>query len=619
MRILMTMYGWADSGGGTLLPRQIALELARRGHDVAVLHSAATPLAGERAYAVRTFDDGGVRCIAVHNRPTLFTDERAPARELFDPEMARIARQVFAEFRPDFVHWHNFLGLSAGVTESTAASGVPSCYTPYNFWALCPTLYLTLPDLAVCGGVAADGANCLTCTRSAEPGASYVARRDRVRDTLVANVPVCLATSTAVREQFVKNGYPAEWLRIVRLGNPRADRIWNELGRDRAARFGGPLRIGFVGSVIPIKGVHLLVEAAQQLRGAFEVHVHGAGPAAYVDKLRAIDQRHLVTWHGPFSDEDHPRVLSRLDVGVVPSVCIDHSPLVVDEMQAARLPVLGARIGGIPDYVQPATGELFAPGNARSLAAALQVWIDAPQAVAERQRRMAPPPTFASHVDALVAHYEATIAATARRSVAPPRVKLNLGCGKDRLPGFVNVDKFEASQPDRVVDLEQTPWPFADDCATEVLMKHVLEHLGRDSDTFLAIWKELYRVCAPGASVRIVVPHPRHQDFLQDPTHVRPILPELFTHFSLEWNRRWASKGLPGTPLAEYLGVDFSIVNVELRLDPHWQKWLDADPARRGEIDRVIRTHNDVVQEVEVLLRAEKPFGRAPTTVTNGR
>ena len=60
-------------------------------------------------------------------------------------------------------------------------------------------------------------------------------------------------------------------------------------------------------------------------------------------------------------------------------------------------------------------------------------------------------------------------------------------------------------------------------------------------------------------------------------------------------------------------------MNVELRLDPHWQKWLDADPARRGEIDRVIRTHNDVVQEVEVLLRAEKPFGRAPTTVTNGR
>ncbi len=163
------------------------------------------------------------------------------------------------------------------------------------------------------------------------------------------------------------------------------------------------------------------------------------------------------------------------------------------------------------------------------------------------------------------------------------------------------------------MDLEALPWPLPDDCAEEVLLKHVLEHLGRDSDTFLGIWKELYRVCAPGALVRIIVPHPRHQDFLQDPTHVRPIVPELFTHFSLLWNRRWAARGLPGTPLAEYLGVDFAIVAVDLKLDPRWQQWLDADPARRREIDHVIRTHNDVVQEVDVVLRAEKPFGAAPS------
>ncbi len=190
-------------------------------------------------------------------------------------------------------------------------------------------------------------------------------------------------------------------------------------------------------------------------------------------------------------------------------------------------------------------------------------------------------------------------------------MKLNLGCGSNHLTGWLNIDKYEQAHPDCVMDLEVLPWPLPDACADEVLLKHVLEHVGRDSDTFLGIMRELYRVCAPGAAVRILVPHPRHQDFLQDPTHVRPIVPEMFLHWSLQTNREWQAKGLPGTPLAIYQRVDFRIVSVTLRLDALWQRWLDEDPARRGEIDHVIRTHNNVVQEIEVVLRAEKPFDAA--------
>lgn len=190
-------------------------------------------------------------------------------------------------------------------------------------------------------------------------------------------------------------------------------------------------------------------------------------------------------------------------------------------------------------------------------------------------------------------------------------MKLNLGCGSHRLSGFVNVDKFAAARPDQVVDLERLPWPFATDSADEVVLRHVLEHLGRDTDTFLGILRELWRVCAPDAMVRITVPHPRHQDFLQDPTHVRPILAEMFLHTSLAVNRQLAQHGLPCTPLASYLGIDFAIVSVDQRLDPHWLAWLQADPARQREIDAIARSNNNVVQEIEVVLRAVKPFAGA--------
>jgi hypothetical protein len=45
------------------------------------------------------------------------------------------------------------------------------------------------------------------------------------------------------------------------------------------------------------------------------------------------------------------------------------------------------------------------------------------------------------------------------------------------------------------------------------VLKHVLEHLGRDPIVYLEIMKELYRVCEDGATIRVVVPHHRHEFF----------------------------------------------------------------------------------------------------------
>lgn len=608
MNVLMTMFGWADAGGGTIFPRQIAHELARRGHRVSVLYAALEPLPGAGPYALRRDRDGDVQLFAVHNRPVPFLDAAAPARELHDPEVARLLASVLAEVRPDVVHFHNFLGLSAAIAAGAAAAGIASFYTPYNFWAVCPTLYLTLPDLAVCGGVAADGANCLRCSKASEPGGAYVARRDRLRDQLPRHVGLCLPTSRSVHDVFVQNGYPSAWLSVLRSGSARAEHLWRDVGAERRPGVAGPLHIGFLGSVLPIKGVHLLVAAAQALRGAFEVHVHGEAPPDYARALRQLDQRGIVQWHGAYTEAQLPAIVRGLDLGVVPSICLDHSPQVVDELQAARVPVVGARIGGIPDYVQADAGELFHAGDAAALAVALQRCIHEPARVVAWQQRLQAPPSFGGYVDRLETLYrERTRTPMAPTSTARPR-KLNLGCGNDRRPGHWNVDKYPAAKPDEVVDLERLPWPFADDSADEIVLHHVLEHLGQGSDTFLGILKELYRVCAPGGTVRITVPHPRHQDFLQDPTHVRPIVPELFLHTSLSVNEQWAQKGLPGTPLARYLGLDFTIVSVDQRLDPYWRQWLAEDPARQREIDRIARSNNNVVQEVEVVLRAEKPF-----------
>jgi hypothetical protein len=183
-------------------------------------------------------------------------------------------------------------------------------------------------------------------------------------------------------------------------------------------------------------------------------------------------------------------------------------------------------------------------------------------------------------------------------------MRLNLGCGQRKLAGHVNVDKH--GSPDLRHDLEVFPWPWPDGSIEEVLLIHVLEHLGQTPEAFIGIVKELYRVCKPGALVKIAVPHPRHDNFLGDPTHVRPISADVLSLFSKRLNLEWQNSGLPNTPLALYHGVDFEIVENVYVLEPKYRAALAAGELDQDALNTLASERNNVVQEIHVTLRAVK-------------
>lgn len=190
-------------------------------------------------------------------------------------------------------------------------------------------------------------------------------------------------------------------------------------------------------------------------------------------------------------------------------------------------------------------------------------------------------------------------------------MRLNLGCGHDRKDGWHNVDKIAAAEPDEVADLEQLPWPWADDAAEEVLLRHVLEHLGAATETYLGIMRELWRICRPGALVRVIVPHPRHDHYLNDPTHVRPVTPQSLEMFSQKKNREWIAKGLGNTPLGLYTGIDFELVSVDMLPDEPWRGRLQRGEMQPGELQQAMRLYNNVIMETTVVMKAVKPASAA--------
>jgi hypothetical protein len=189
-------------------------------------------------------------------------------------------------------------------------------------------------------------------------------------------------------------------------------------------------------------------------------------------------------------------------------------------------------------------------------------------------------------------------------------LRLNLGSGNHPLPGYVNVDRF--GTPDVVHDLEMFPWPWNTSSVGEIVLNHVLEHLGETTEKFFGVMKELYRVAAPGATIQIAVPHPRHDDFISDPTHVRKITPRGLELFSKAKNDVWAGTPLANTPLARQLDVDFEVVSVSNVLDEPWAAQLKDKQVGPEELVAAVRRYNNVVKEIRMVVKVIKPERVSP-------
>ena len=185
-------------------------------------------------------------------------------------------------------------------------------------------------------------------------------------------------------------------------------------------------------------------------------------------------------------------------------------------------------------------------------------------------------------------------------------MRLNLGCGFNKMDGYVNVDANQDCSPDEVANLEDLPWPWPDNSVDQIVMTHVLEHLGQTSNVYTGIIKELYRICQHDGRIIITVPHPRHDTFIIDPTHVRPITTEGLSMFSRRNCENWIETGAANTPLALIHNVDFEIESSEFVLDQPWRSKLEVGSMTESDLVLAIRQYNNVVQETKIVLREVK-------------
>lgn len=126
---------------------------------------------------------------------------------------------------------------------------------------------------------------------------------------------------------------------------------------------------------------------------------------------------------------------------------------------------------------------------------------------------------------------------------------LDVGCGTDKLPGAIGIDKNPRSHADVLHDLDAFPWPLDSDSFDEARALDVLEHVG----DFVRCVEEIHRVCKDGAIVTVRMPFVSSVDYFTDPTHKRAGTARTFDYFD------------PKTPLGRYRYSDAELETLSVR------------------------------------------------------
>jgi SAM-dependent methyltransferase len=92
---------------------------------------------------------------------------------------------------------------------------------------------------------------------------------------------------------------------------------------------------------------------------------------------------------------------------------------------------------------------------------------------------------------------------------------LDIGCGINKYPGAIGLDRSASTRADVIADLDCFPYPLRDSSFREVRAIHVIEHV---SDV-IRMMEEVHRLLAPGGRVFIATPHYTDFSSFCDPTH----------------------------------------------------------------------------------------------------
>lgn len=329
------------------------------------------------------------------------------------PELETAFAQTLEKENPDVVHIQHLMGLPFNIASHIQKADIPYLVTLHDYWYLCANAQLlTNYDETVCAGPTY-WLNCARCAlaraghKNALPLIPALAplfgwRHGRLH-SILQQAQTLIAPTQFTATIYQQMGIAADKIEIIPHGiAPPAQMP----PRPRQKEF----LIGYIGGISSQKGVHVLIEAVNQLTDLdVQLTIYGDLTAFpdYAAQLQAQVSHPQIYLAGRLPHEALWRGLAGFDLLVVPTLWYETASLIVQEAFAARVPVVASNIGVMPERVQDGVdGRLFPPGDVSALAAILRHLATDREALAQLQDNIQPVFTIDEHVKAVTAVYQ---------------------------------------------------------------------------------------------------------------------------------------------------------------------------------------------------------------------
>jgi glycosyltransferase involved in cell wall biosynthesis len=433
MKVLVGVHHFPPKyrGGAEWRAHRTATALIRAGHQATVV---CVEQVDDRRAAPLSVSEEVFEGVPVHR---LFFDLAAapdPLRWEYDnPWIGEYLRERFSVYRPDIFHLISGYLLTGSALQAAEDAGIATVVTLTDFWFLCRRVSMlrtdgtlsTLPiDFLRCARCLGEEKRRFRLAARLAPNVmnfywrlqgqyrNYFQERWQFLQARLANVDLAICPSQFLRTMYHEAGMEARRVVFLRQGH-----TFGRMADADVAKTPSPvLRIGYLGQLAPLKGVHVLVAAMQLLTAQpLELHIYGDSSLHpdYSDDLRRTTQRDSrIHLHGVYERSQLTSILRNLDVIVVPSIWYENSPNVILEAFAHATPVVASDFGGMAELVTSETNGLhFAVGDAAALARQLRRLVDEPALLPHLTQGASAttPPTLDTELTELLALYQSVL------------------------------------------------------------------------------------------------------------------------------------------------------------------------------------------------------------------